>query len=219
MSTDHSNTPAAPSFTKLNEHNYHTWKYDIQAQLQRNGTWRVVSGRYPRPSPPAAASSDDQWHGMNENAAGIIYSQVEPSIQSLIRDFLDDSVGMWKKLKDTYSQDNAASRFLVLDEFLSISKGEEESLTSLCARVEDNLQKVRSAHSEKLTLAEFEEELAMMALIHSLLRFNTVPCSVSNPALVILLLLIPYSLSLVGSTLLHFILSPSRSFYCSLLTQ
>ena len=80
---------------------------------------------------------------MNENAAGIIYSQVEPSIQSLIRDFRDDSVGMWKKLKDTYSQDNAASRFLVLDEFLSISKGEEESLTSLCARVEDNLQKVR----------------------------------------------------------------------------
>ena len=68
---------------------------------------------------------------MNENAAGIIYSQVEPSIQSLIRDFLDDSVGMWKKLKDTYSQDNAASRFLVLDEFLSISKGEEESLMSL----------------------------------------------------------------------------------------
>ena len=58
--------------------------------------------------------------------------------------------------------------FLVLDEFLSISKGEEESLTSLCARVEDNLQKVRSAHSEKLTLAEFEEELAMMALIRSL---------------------------------------------------
>ena len=43
---------------------------------------------------------------MNKNAAGIIYSQVEPSIQSLIRDFLDDSVGMWKKLKDTYSQDN-----------------------------------------------------------------------------------------------------------------
>ena len=86
---------------------------------------------------------------MNENAAGIIYSQVEPAIQSLIRDFLDDSVGMWKKLKDTYSQDNAASCFLVLDEFLSISKGEEESLTSLCARVEDNLQKVRSAHSEK----------------------------------------------------------------------
>ena len=71
-------------------------------------------------------------------------------------------------MKDAYSQDNAASRFLVLDEFLSISKGEEESPTSLCARVEDNLQKVRSAHSEKLTLAEFEEELAMMALIRSL---------------------------------------------------
>ena len=168
MSLDQSNTPATPSFTKLNEHNYHTWKYDIQAQLQRNGTWRVVSGRYPRPSPPAAASSDDQWHGMNENAAGIIYSQVEPSIQSLIRDFLDDSVGMWKKLKDTYSQDNAASHFLILDEFLSISKQPEESLTSLVSRVEENMQKLRSARSSKLSLKQFEEELACMALIRSL---------------------------------------------------
>ena len=102
---------------------------------------------------------------MNENAAGIIYSVVEPSIQSLIRDFLDDSVGMWKKLKETYAQENAASRFLILDEFLSVSKGADESLTALCARVEDSLQKVRSAHSKELTLASFEEELAMMALM------------------------------------------------------
>ena len=114
MSNEAATQPSPPAFPKLSEHNYHTWKYDIQAQLQRNGTWRVVSGRYPRPSPPAAGAAvvvDDQWHQMNENAAGIIYSQVEPSIQSLIRDFLDDSVGMWKKLKDTYSQDNAALLF------------------------------------------------------------------------------------------------------------
>ena len=100
MSADMANTPTAPSFPRLNEHNYHTWKFDIQAQLQRNGTWKVVSGRLPKPSPrpagaagaaaAAAAESDDQWYAMNENAAGIIYSVVEPSIQSLIRDFLDD---------------------------------------------------------------------------------------------------------------------------------
>ena len=179
MSADMANTPTAPSFPRLNEHNYHTWKFDIQAQLQRNGTWKVVSGRLPKPSPrpagaagaaaaAAAAESDDQWYAMNENAAGIIYSVVEPSIQSLIRDFLDDSVGMWKKLKETYAQENAASRFLILDEFLSVSKGADESLTALCARVEDSLQKVRSAHSKELTLASFEEELAMMALIRSL---------------------------------------------------
>ena len=111
MSADMANTPTAPSFPRLNEHNYHTWKFDIQAQLQRNGTWKVVSGRLPKPSPrpagaagaaaAAAAESEDQWYAMNENAAGIIYSVVEPSIQSLIRDFLDDSVGMWKKLKET----------------------------------------------------------------------------------------------------------------------
>jgi hypothetical protein len=33
---------------------------------------------------------------------------------------------------------------------------------------QEALQKVRGAHDEKLTLKEFEEELAMMALIRSL---------------------------------------------------
>ena len=54
------------------------------------------------------------------------------------------------------------------DEFLSITKQPDEPLPSLVARVEEGLQKIQSSHSETLTLADFEQELASMALIRAL---------------------------------------------------
>ena len=65
------------------------------------------------------------WMIRNMNAAGVIYSYVSEPIQTLIRADLSSSVAMWATLKTHFSQDNAASRVLVLDEFLSMSKGEE----------------------------------------------------------------------------------------------
>ena len=90
--------------------------------------------------------------------------------------------------KQQYSQDNAASRFLIIDEFLSTSKQPDESLTTLCARVEDNLQKVKASCPSTLTLEQFQSELAMMTLIRALPEeFQTFRSS---------LLLVPGSLDL-----------------------
>ena len=75
---------------------------------------------------------------------------------------------MWQKLEETYSKDNATSRFLAYDEFFSISKQEDETLTALVARVEDRLQLLRSTRSDKLDIQTFESELAAMVLIRSL---------------------------------------------------
>ena len=92
MSSDASTQPHPPSFPKLNEHNYHVWKFDMQALLQRNSTWRLVKGTYEQPS--ANAADLETWEAMNMNAAGVIYSQVDPSIQPLIRVHLDSAKGM-----------------------------------------------------------------------------------------------------------------------------
>ena len=186
MSTPSESAQFTPKFPPLNESNYHSWKYDIQALLQRNGTWGVVSGRQERPE--TAGILQDTWDTKCDNAAGTIYSQVEPKVQTLIREHLDSAPDMWAKLKTLYAQDNAALRFLILDQFLSISKSEDESLTALCARVDDSLQQVRAARSDKMELVKFEEELAMMALIRSLPEeFSTFRSS---------LLLVPGELSL-----------------------
>ena len=75
---------------------------------------------------------------------------------------------MWDKLSTQYAQDSAAARFLLLDEFLSISKQPDESLTSLTARLEEALQKVKGSCKTDMTLAAFQEEMAMMTLIRAL---------------------------------------------------
>ena len=156
----------APKFPKLNEHNYHVWKFDMQALLQRNSTWRLVKGTYEEPS--ANADDLETWEAMNMNAAGVIYSQVEPSIQPLIREKLDNAPGMWTTLKDHFAKDNAASRFLIMDEFLSTVKQPDESLSAVVTRVEEQLQRVKGSCNEKLTVAELLDELAMMTLVRSL---------------------------------------------------
>ena len=167
MSNEAATQPSPPAFPKLSEHNYHSWKFDMQALLIRTSGWLVVDGILTEPS-NRATSEWKEWAISNMNAAGLIYSHVDPSIQPLIRDNLGNASSMWSTLESQYSKDNAASRFLAYDEFLSISKQQDESLTSLVARVEDTLQKLRSSRSETLTIDDFEAQLAAMVLIRAL---------------------------------------------------
>lgn len=164
---DTATTAPAPLFKPLSENNYHEWKFNMQALLQRNMGWLIISDVWPEPSPKTSAEWRE-WAKANFNAAGIIYSHVEPSIQPLLREYLNSAKEMWGKLEQVYSKDNATSRFLAYDEFFSITKEEDESLTALVARVEDKLQKLRSARSDKLDIQTFESELAAMVLIRAL---------------------------------------------------
>ena len=161
---DQSTQASGPSFPKLSEHNYHTWKFDMQALLQRNGTWAIVKGTVTE----STMQDTEKWTQGNWNAAGIMYSHLESKIQPLVREHLDSAKGMWDKLKSQYAEDSAAGRFLILDEFLSIAKQPDESLTALCARVEDALQKVKASCTAEMTLSAFQDEMAMMTLIRAL---------------------------------------------------
>ena len=89
---------------------------------------------------------------MNMNAAGVIYSQVDPLLQLLIREKLADAPGMWTSLKDHFAKDNAASRFLIMDEFLSTVKQPDESLSAVVTRVEEQLQQVKGSCPTDLTV-------------------------------------------------------------------
>lgn len=50
-SLDGTNVPAA-HFPKLTDVNYHTWKFDMQAMLMRNGSWLIVNGKITKPTSP-----------------------------------------------------------------------------------------------------------------------------------------------------------------------
>ena len=132
MSNLDGTTIPAPTFPKLVATNYHSWKYDIQAMLQRNGTWGIACGLVARPT-TTSGDEQDTWDKKNWNAAGVIYSYCDPSIQPLIRESLNSSKTMWNKLKELYEKDSAASRFLLMDEFFSMAKQPDETLPALCA--------------------------------------------------------------------------------------
>lgn len=135
---------AMTAFTKLGENNYPTWKFDMQAALQSKKTWRLVSGRETRPVDPALGAA---WEERAEQAAGTIYQKLERSMQIQVQENMDDPVKMWNKLQSIHQQDNPASRFIAFDNLLSITKGEDESLTSLLTRAEDALNALRNTHN------------------------------------------------------------------------
>lgn len=120
------------SFAKLNDSNYATWKLEMRAALQAKTLWRIASGIATKPS---KAEEQEAWEEKSEQAAGFIYGKLEHGMQILVQDDLGNPVEMLKKLKELNQQDNAASRFIAYDEFFSIAKAEDESLTALTARV------------------------------------------------------------------------------------
>ena len=81
---------------------------------------------------------------------------------------MNNPIEMWSTLQKLHEQDNPAACFNAFDEFFNISKQEDETLQSLVSRVEHALHKIRSTRKDTLTLSQFEEELACIALIRAL---------------------------------------------------
>ena len=156
---------AMTAFAKLGENNYPSWKFDMQAALQSKKTWRLVSGRETRPVDPALGAA---WEERAEQAAGTIYQKLDRSMQIQVQEHMDDPVKMWNKLQSIHQQDNPASRFIAFDNLLSITKGEDESLTSLLTRAEDALNALRNTHNSTLTLKAFEDEITAALLLRAL---------------------------------------------------
>ena len=153
------------TFTKLGESNFSTWKYDMQAALQTKRLWRLVSGQEAKPTEPDKL---ELWNERAEQAAGLIYQKLEHGMQILVQQHMDNPIEMWKALQKLHEQDNPAARFNAFDEFFNISKQKDETLQSLVSRVEHALHKIRSTRKDTLTLSQFEEELACMALVRAL---------------------------------------------------
>ncbi|THG92860.1 hypothetical protein EW145_g8560, partial [Phellinidium pouzarii] len=147
------------SFTKLGESNYPTWEYDMRAALQVKKLWRLTSGNESKPSSPP--EKVELWEEKAEQAAGLIYQKLEHGMQILVQKYMDDPIKMWGELEKMQHQDNPASRFIAYDQFFSITKKEDESLTALTARVEDALHKMRNSRNSALTLKDFEDELTV----------------------------------------------------------
>ena len=101
-------------------------------------------------------------------AAGELYLSVEPDQKSHFHGILSDPIKIWTTLRDVHMSKKPGVRFNAYDSLFSIRKQPNESLQSLCARIDTSMQTIQDLHPTPFTLKEMDDELHSMALTQSL---------------------------------------------------
>ena len=65
-------------------------------------------------------------------------------------------------------QQKASTRFVAYDEFFTIRKHPEESLSALSARVEPAMARIQQLHPTTFTLKTSDDKMSCMAMMHAL---------------------------------------------------
>ena len=114
----------------------------MKAYLRSKGLWHLVDGGELRSTTDATEQST--WDAKQDKAAGEIMLHIAPDQRVHIREHQDDPIAAWKALKDLFVQQKAGTRFVAYDEFFSIRKHPEESLTALTARVKHAMARIKN---------------------------------------------------------------------------
>ena len=111
----------------------------MEARLRTLACLRIVQGLESRPSfsEPLDAGERHDLHDFDNRrdlAAGEIWSCVEREQQTHLEAIRDDPEAMWVKLESVHMQKRPGTRFNTYNALLSLSKLEDESLSSLSTR-------------------------------------------------------------------------------------
>ena len=81
---------------------------------------------------------------------------------------LSDPICIWSTLHDIHMSKKPGAQFNAYDKLFSIRKQPNESLQSLCARIDISMQNIQDLQPASFTLKDLDDELHSMTLIHSL---------------------------------------------------
>jgi hypothetical protein len=132
------------SITKLTSSNYPTWKGEIKAYLRVKGLRLLVNG-----SETCLASDTDlqaKWDVKADKAAGELYLACSVEQRMHIDAVQDDPVKIWTTLASIHLQQRPGAHSNTWDDFFSIRKQPDESLSTLIARIEDGMSKIKELH-------------------------------------------------------------------------
>jgi hypothetical protein len=135
------------SVTKLTSSNYPTWKGEMKAYLRVKGLWLLVNGSETRPASDTDAQA--KWDVKADKAAGELYLACCVEQRMHIDAVQDDPVKIWTTLASIHLQQRPGARFNAWDDFFSIRKQPDESLSTLIARIEDGIQRTVSLLSSQ----------------------------------------------------------------------
>lgn len=168
MSTE---TTSTKSPAVLTEANYSTWKGEMKAYLRTKGLWLLVSGKESRP-PASEPEEQAKWDQKQDKAAGELFLHCSADQRLHFEDVQDDPVKIWTTLESTHVQQLPATRFNAWDDFFTIRKRPDESLSTLIARIEEGMAKIQRLRpqdsSKPYSLADLDAELVSMAMIRAL---------------------------------------------------
>lgn len=156
-----------PRITPLNNTNYHTWCKEAKAMLLRQGLWFIVNGTR---TPPSADEPEkyDLYVDKVGRACGELYLMIDPDQRVHIEDISDNPAAIWVKLEQVHLHKHATTRFSAMDTLFSIRKQDDEPLQSLMNRVDQAILKIKALRPPAYTIADMDDELAIMAMIRAL---------------------------------------------------
>ncbi|KAJ8583967.1 hypothetical protein M405DRAFT_827667 [Rhizopogon salebrosus TDB-379] len=150
------------SVTKLTSSNYPTWKV--------NGLWLLVNGS--ETCPKSEADAQAKWDVKADKAAGELYLACSVEQRMHIDAVQDDPVKIWTTIASIHLQQRPGARFNAWDDCFSIRKQPDESLSTLIARIEDGMSKIKELRptggKTTYTIKDLDAELICMTMVHSL---------------------------------------------------
>ena len=84
-----------------------------------------------------------KWQKRAQKAAGELYLSVEQDQKSHFHGMLSNPIRIWSTLCNVHMSKKPGARFNAYDELFSIRKQSNESLQSLCARINVSMQNIQ----------------------------------------------------------------------------
>ncbi|CDO77982.1 hypothetical protein BN946_scf184811.g3 [Trametes cinnabarina] len=101
-------------------------------------------------------------------AAGEIWNCIEREQQTHLEAIRDDPGAMWRKLESVHMQKRPGTRFNTYNALLSLSKADDESLSTLSTRASQLKSDMKALCPADFNLSKLDDELVLMVLIRAL---------------------------------------------------
>ena len=114
----------------------------MKAFLHTKSLWAIVSGAEKCPD-DSKADLQAKWDVRADKAAGQLYFSLSAEQRMHIDAVQDDPAQIWSTLESIHLQWHPGAGFNAWDDLFSIRKKQDESLTSVIARIEDFMSKIQ----------------------------------------------------------------------------
>jgi hypothetical protein len=141
---------------------YDDWEFDLRAELRRRGVLAVASGAELRPLGSENSKAVKAWVTKRDVATATIIARLDPSQFAHVRDFEEDPVGMWERLKETHQSSGLGGVVAMWRKFYSIRKPLESStMRPHIAAVRGLAEKLGRIYNDKPSDAQIIATLLM----------------------------------------------------------